>query len=85
MGVGNVPWAHLTIGDDVVSVPRPSERVRTLRSLSCSLCVWILERIVRVDKILVTPGGVRIGVLVLLLDRRRVGWNGTWWVVGGWE
>ena len=78
--------AHLTIGNDVASVPGPSERVRALRALSCSLCIRILERIVRVDQILVTPGGVRIGVWVwLLLDRGRVGWNGTRRIVGGRE
>lgn len=85
--VGNVSRAHLAIWDGVVSVPRPSECVRTLRSLSSSLRVRILVRVisaVRVNQILVTPRGIWIAVWVwlLLLDRRRMGWNGGRRVVG---
>ena len=58
--VRSVPRTRSAIWDDVVSVPRPSESVGTLRPLSRSLRVRILERVllgvgtVRVDQILVT-------------------------------
>ena len=88
--VGSIPWTRPAIWDDVVSIPGTSESVRTLRPLSCSLRIRILVRVllgigaVRIGQILVTSGGVWIGVWVrLLLDRRRVGWNGDRWVVGG--
>ena len=54
VSVGSVSWTRVIIWDDVVSIPRPSNGVGTLRSLSCSLRVRILVRI------LLGMGAVRV-------------------------
>ena len=90
--VKSVSWTGLTVWNNVVSIPRPSESVRTLRSLSYSLRVRIRVGIilrvgaVGVSQILVTSRGVWIGIwvwLLLLLDGRGMGGNGDRWVVVG--